>query len=233
MNRRRRREEKGNNRPSYVALHRWFMRTEAWRDLDCVSRCVYIELSNRYAGPGTNTGRIPCSVRELSELLRIGKATAHGALQSLQEHGFIVMMKPGSFNFKVRHASEWRLTEFGCDVIGELATKDFTRWEKKKHGSATEPHRYPIPNRSVSEAERGEVENFAYGSAGDAVSENHGSSGGTLLVYQGVAHSKAPSPHQQAVSASGPQGKRASERRGMRLAVNAAEGTLRLNRGQK
>jgi hypothetical protein len=33
------------------------MRTEAWRSLDCVARCAYLELAMRYAGPGSNNGR--------------------------------------------------------------------------------------------------------------------------------------------------------------------------------
>ena len=115
----------------YVALSHWMMRTEAWRDLDTVARCAYIELSRRYGGPGSNNGRIPCSVREVAEALNIGKATALRALDRLQEHGFIVQMKRGAFNFKVRHATEWRLTEFGCDVTKALPRKDYARWEKK------------------------------------------------------------------------------------------------------
>jgi hypothetical protein len=55
-----------------------------------------------------------------------------------------------------RHASEWRLTEFGCNVTRNLPTKDFVRWSPKTHfaGSISEPSgvpprtdRYPEPNR--------------------------------------------------------------------------------------
>jgi hypothetical protein len=31
----------------YVALSHWMMRTAAWRDLDTVARCAYIELARR------------------------------------------------------------------------------------------------------------------------------------------------------------------------------------------
>jgi hypothetical protein len=113
----------------YVALPHWMMKTEAWQDLDCVSRCAYIELAERYGGPGSNNGRIPCSLREIAEGLSVSKATAMRALESLQGHGFIVLAKAGYFSVKTRHAAEWRLTEFGCDVTKEMATKDFTRWQ--------------------------------------------------------------------------------------------------------
>jgi|SRR5215469_3526655 len=116
----------------YVALYHWIMDKPAWRELDCVSRAAYLELGRRYAGPGSNNGRIPYSVREMAEALRVSKATAQRAFQRLIEHGFIARMKKGAFSLKVRHASEWRLTEHKCDVTQELATKDFARWQKQK-----------------------------------------------------------------------------------------------------
>ena len=60
------------------------MRTAAWRDLDAVARCAYIELASRYAGPGSNNGRIPYSLREMAEALGTSKATAMRALARLQ-----------------------------------------------------------------------------------------------------------------------------------------------------
>lgn len=112
----------------YVALHHWLMRTEAWRELDCVARAAYIELSSRYGGPGSNNGRIPFSLREMAQALKCAKTTAMRALNRLQDHGFVVMVKKGAFRARLRVASEWRLTEFGDDVTGGMATKDFARW---------------------------------------------------------------------------------------------------------
>ena len=126
MNRRRSKRDQPSR---YVALSHWMMRTAAWRDLDCVARCVYVEIARRYAGPGSNNGRIRCSIREIAEQLNVSKATAMRALQRLGDHGFIAQTKRGTFNFKTRHASEWRLTEYGCDVTGELPSKDFARWQ--------------------------------------------------------------------------------------------------------
>ncbi len=40
---------------------------------------------------------------------------------------------------KARHATEWRLTEFGDDVTDALATKDFARWEKQNTVSPMKP----------------------------------------------------------------------------------------------
>ena len=38
-------------------------------------------------------------------------------------------MKRGAFSLKQKHATEWRLTEFPCDVTNDIASKDFMRWK--------------------------------------------------------------------------------------------------------
>jgi DNA-binding transcriptional MocR family regulator len=105
-------------------------RTEAWRSLDCVARCAYVELKRRYAGPGSNNGRLPYSVREMAAALNVSKATASRALKRLQERGFIIETKPGTFTYKVRHSTEWRLTECTCDVTGGLPTRSYESWHR-------------------------------------------------------------------------------------------------------
>ena len=54
---------------------------------------------------------------------------ASRALNSLEDHGFIVAVTKGAFSLKKRHATEWRLTEFPCDVTHMLSTRDFMRWQ--------------------------------------------------------------------------------------------------------
>jgi DNA-binding transcriptional MocR family regulator len=135
----------------YVAIEHWFMQTEAWRSLDCVARCAYIEIKSRYAGAGSNNSRIPYSLLEMANALNISKATAMRALRHLQERGFLVQMKRGGFNLKTRHSSEWRLTEHMCDVTGTLPTKEFTRWRVDKKQNAVSPRN---PNGYSDETER-------------------------------------------------------------------------------
>jgi hypothetical protein len=114
--------------PRHVRLYHWLMETPAWRSLNGNQRAIYIDIAARYAGEGSNNGRIPYSIREAAENLRIGKSTAARCLRVLQERGFIVAMTKGAFSRKVRHATEWRLTEFQCDVSDKLATKEFASW---------------------------------------------------------------------------------------------------------
>lgn len=123
----------------HVRLYEWMTKMPAWRALDTVARCAYIELARRYAGPGSNNGRIPFSVREMAAALNASKATARRALLRLQAHGFVVEMKRGAFSLKARHSSEWRLTEFPCDVSRAAASKDFARW-KQNTGSSEGPN---------------------------------------------------------------------------------------------
>jgi DNA-binding transcriptional MocR family regulator len=77
--------------------------------------------------------------REAAAELRISPATASRALKSLQHNGFIVAETRGAFSLKKRHATEWRLTEFPCDVTHALPTKDFMRWQPSQKIQKTVP----------------------------------------------------------------------------------------------
>jgi DNA-binding transcriptional regulator YhcF (GntR family) len=132
----------------YVRLFHYMTNSEAWRSLDAVARALYVEITRRYMG--SNNGRIPYSVREGAENLNVGKATVMRALKKLEDHGFIVPTKIGAFSLKARHATEWRLTEFPCNLTNAaVATKEFVRWQQPGGSLATAPHRgrvaSPVP----------------------------------------------------------------------------------------
>src|SRR5580704_10618778 len=133
MFRRHNKTGRSKGRERFVSITNSLMRTDAWRDLDCVARCAYIEIAARYAGPGTNNGRIPYSLREMATALNCSRATAMRALHKLQDRGFLAMTKKGAFSVKCRVATEWRLTEHGCDLTGAAATKNYTKWTKKQN----------------------------------------------------------------------------------------------------
>jgi hypothetical protein len=112
----------------HIRLWYWFMDTPAWKTLPPAARAVYVGLLRHYNG--FNNGKIGYSVRQASAEAVISRDTAHRALDLLQRRGFIVLMTKGAFSRKARHATEWRLTEYPCDVTGSaLATKEFTRWQ--------------------------------------------------------------------------------------------------------
>ena len=136
----------------HVRLHHWMMQTAAWKSLSGNQRALYVEMAARYNG--SNNGRIHFSTREAAQALHIGKATAARALAVLVERGFIVAMIRGGFNVKDKQAqaTEWRLTEFNCDVTFVLPSKEFARWSpefiSRSHHRAT----YNLPVRGTSSA---------------------------------------------------------------------------------
>jgi hypothetical protein len=125
----------------HVRLYHYMMDAEAWQSLNGNQRAIYVEMAARYNG--RNNGRISYSVREAAESLHIGKSTAARDLAVLRERGFIIPRKRGAFSLKVRHATEWRLTEFSCDVTPALPTKEFMRWSPKIQNTV------PPQNRTV------------------------------------------------------------------------------------
>jgi hypothetical protein len=124
----RRRKRAPNKEARHVRLYHLMLRSEAWRSLDACAKALYVEISARYGGPGSNNGRIAFSVREAAKALKVGKTTAATAFDDLRERGFIFPETKGAFSRKFRHATEWRLTEFPSDVSSAWATKDYQDW---------------------------------------------------------------------------------------------------------
>jgi DNA-binding transcriptional MocR family regulator len=109
----------------YVRLTLRMMQTQAWRSLDGNARAIYVELAMLYRG--NNNGAIGFSTRQAAQAIGVSRATATRAMTALQDRRFIVATARGRFNLK-RHATEWRLTEFKCDLTGQLATRYFETW---------------------------------------------------------------------------------------------------------
>lgn len=130
----------------FVRLPHYLLNSQAWQSLSCPEKCVYVEIEKKYAGIGSNNGRIGCSVRQLAETLRIGKTTAGRALEILQERGFIVAMKKGAFSLKVRHATEWLLTEHSNDLaaIWEQPLKLYMKWPEKQFSVPSQTRKVPV-----------------------------------------------------------------------------------------
>jgi hypothetical protein len=131
------------------------LQSRAWRSLPCVARALYLELATRYNGH--NNGRISYSVREGAKALKVTKDTVGRMLKLLQERGFIVCTKRGAFSLKVsREASEWRLTEYDCDIIPQHATKDFMRWQPPE-ADTDRPPKFKIRSSSSDRTVRPET----------------------------------------------------------------------------
>ncbi|MDX3976990.1 hypothetical protein [Shinella sp.] len=121
---------KRKGKSKFIMLEGYVKRSAAWRALTPIERCAYLEVKWRFSG--TNNGRIGLGCRELADELNMGRDSANRALEGLIEKGFIAKARSSGFNVKNRVVTEWRLTEYPCDVTGELPTKDFMRWTPTK-----------------------------------------------------------------------------------------------------
>jgi DNA-binding transcriptional MocR family regulator len=120
----------------HVRLHLWLLESAAWRSLTPQARAVYVAIAQRYNG--SNNGRIWLSVRDAAAECRISKNTIPRVFRELIDRGFIVRKTSGGFSRKVRHASEWLLTEYRDDVDNELPTKAFMRWRENQNAVPNE-----------------------------------------------------------------------------------------------
>jgi hypothetical protein len=131
----------------HVRLYSWLLNSPAYLSLSPAARAVLIETANAY--DGYNNGRIGLSVRRAAKRCRIAPGTAAQAFKDLEERGFIDCMTKGGFNRKSRHASEWRLTFWPCNVTGELSSKRFMNWGKTEHGINSFQHGInPLPRKA-------------------------------------------------------------------------------------
>jgi len=109
-----------------ISLHDQFGRVPL---VGLPARAILIEIAGVY--DGYNNGRLGMSVRRLAERCHLAPGTVTKALRELQDRGFIQCVTRGSFNRKVQHASEWRLTWWPCDVTDKLPEKPFMQWGKQ------------------------------------------------------------------------------------------------------
>lgn len=128
-----RHDAKGRSKGGWgVALHNYMLHSEAWRALSGNAKALYIEFRQRYWPSGN--GKIPYSLREMADDLRCHRKTALAACRDLEEKGFIKARTKGHFDCKVRHATEWELTEYSAkgDEKETGGTKDFMNWRPKE-----------------------------------------------------------------------------------------------------
>ena len=125
--------KKGRNSggPRFLKLELFLLRSAAWHSLSTQSRALYVEIAQRFNG--SNNGEISMSVREAARLINVAKGTAAKCFHELEAKGFIRRNVCGSFNYKLRHATTWILTEYEFD--GQTATKDFMRWKAENSES--------------------------------------------------------------------------------------------------
>ena len=101
----------------------------AWRYLQALARCIYLELDRRAGHRGKRNGEVFLSVREVADEFKVGKDSASAAFHLLQARGFIRPTRIGSLGIEGEgRATTWALTAWPMQN-GHAATKDFLSWQ--------------------------------------------------------------------------------------------------------
>lgn len=113
---------------AHVRLYRHELDSPAYRSLCPEARALLVEIRGLYSG---RENRIHLSLRGMMQRLGVGRSRAEKARDQLLGRGFIQLLRPGSFNRKVRHAAEYALTNELLEPSrdGATAPKDFMRWQ--------------------------------------------------------------------------------------------------------
>jgi len=115
---------RSRNGPNFIQIHHYLLKSSAWLSLTPQARAVYIELAAIYNG--SNNGELALSQRDTARRCRIAKDTAAKTLQELIDKGFIAIETGGSFGYKLRHATEYRLTDHAYG--DKPASKELMSW---------------------------------------------------------------------------------------------------------
>ena len=124
-----------NPRGNFVMLYHDMIARAAWKSLNGNAQALYVHIAARYNGK--NNGWISFSAREAAQVLHSSKETAARPIKFLIDRGFITVAKRSGFNLKrgQDRATEYRLTEYSCNVTGKPATYKFKYWRRAKNGS--------------------------------------------------------------------------------------------------
>ncbi|WP_316857860.1 helix-turn-helix domain-containing protein [uncultured Cohaesibacter sp.] len=125
----RRHNKKGrsNREGQYWLLPYSMARHPQFRSLSGSALKVLVELHCRFNG--SNNGNLTLSLREICDLLGMGKETARRAYEELEQKGFIQKTQAG--HFYGRRATEWAVTDEKLN--DNNATRD---WQKKPINSS-------------------------------------------------------------------------------------------------
>ena len=129
MARRRRNSEGGQ----YWPLSYYQARHDSFRRLSGAALKVYVELRCGYTvrgdGRTNNNGELTLSFTRAAELLGLSKTTVKRAFDELQDKGFIVKQRQGTWYG--RRATEWRVTDLPCS--GSPPTREWQHvWKRRK-----------------------------------------------------------------------------------------------------
>lgn len=110
----------------FTRLMHHMLETPAWRTLPVYERAAYVEIAMLYTGD--NNGFLAMGVRRLAERLGVSVNKANACIQELVDRGFIEVTQASAFSRKDRTATEFRLTQHGCDRTHQPGSRAFQTW---------------------------------------------------------------------------------------------------------
>ena len=110
----------------FVSVPHFLLRSPAWHDLSPIATKILLHVMSLYNG--SNNGRLAVSSRVAAKVGHCSKDTAATALRELVAKGFLEVAKPGGFSRKTPHATEYRVTVYGCDRTNSRASRAFMAW---------------------------------------------------------------------------------------------------------
>lgn len=178
--------------PPYVQLHWHLLDSPAWLRLSATARAAYIEVCRLYNG--SNNGSLCLSSRRLAERLPCGKSHAARALIELEDAGFIDTVKMGFFAAK-KKSSEYRLTQFKCDLSHAMPTKRYLSELSRSH---QRDYSVPPAGQCAKKATSKPANSPTSGTNGSIPSPSNGTHISTKRV--GVERGRASAPVGSAVA---------------------------------
>jgi len=119
--------------PPYIKLRYDMLEHPAFETLSSGAFKLVIYVRKRFNG--RNNGQIAFSVREAAGLLRCSKDTAGRYFKELVDHRLLEPIVKGDFDWKVKHATTWRVTFEHMN--GRAGTNDFTHFKPAPDGPTT------------------------------------------------------------------------------------------------
>ncbi|MEO5622514.1 MAG: helix-turn-helix domain-containing protein [Dokdonella sp.] len=142
---------------AHVRLYRHELECPAYRTLSPAARALLVEMRALFS-PKTGDNRVFMSIRAMMARCNLSQRAAQRARDELIQCGWVTVVRYGSFDFKIKHATVFGLENEPPNTgNGSQAGKAFMRWRAepvaKKHDSGID---YQSVTDSTTDAIRGD-----------------------------------------------------------------------------
>jgi hypothetical protein len=112
----------------FIKIDHTLMHTAAWRSLHATEVAILIDLWGRHNG--RNNGEVAYGLNDAQRAGGCRRHTAIKRLRSLEDKGFVVATRRGSFAIKrgtfIGRTTTWRLTMEPCN--GQTPSREYLGW---------------------------------------------------------------------------------------------------------